>query len=319
MYQNKRVLLIAGGGTLGTYVSRELLRLGADVEVICPEEKVSDNEHLLFHQSLATEELLRSLFAEKHYDGIVNFIHYKSVESYKAIHPLLIANTDHLIFLSSYRVYANEQHPITEEAPRLTEVITDPDFLENETYAVPKSHCEDYLRKDCAGQPWTIVRPVISFSKLRLDLLMYSGQRILDAADSGHELLLPALAKDYQAGLDWAGNSGKLIANLLFKPEAFGDTFTVYSGHGLTWGEIAEIYQRLTGLKIRWCSEKEYLSFHEALSHSRGLTWAWKHDRRYNRDVDCAKILRTTGLTPSDFATVEEGLIHELRLLGRQA
>jgi len=163
------------------------------------------------------------------------------------------------------------------------------------------------------------VRPVISFSKLRLDLLMYSGQRILDAADSGHELLLPALAKDYQAGLDWAGNSGKLIANLLFKPEAFGDTFTVYSGHGLTWGEIAEIYQRLTGLKIRWCSEKEYLSFHEALSHSRGLTWAWKHDRRYNRDVDCAKILRTTGLTPSDFATVEEGLIHELRLLGRQA
>ena len=43
MYSDKRVLLIAGGGTLGTYVSEELLRLGAFVEVICPEDKVSDN------------------------------------------------------------------------------------------------------------------------------------------------------------------------------------------------------------------------------------------------------------------------------------
>jgi uncharacterized protein YbjT (DUF2867 family) len=44
MYSGKRVLLIAGGGTLGTYVSEELLRQGAYVEVICPEEKVSTNE-----------------------------------------------------------------------------------------------------------------------------------------------------------------------------------------------------------------------------------------------------------------------------------
>ena len=104
MYSDKRVLLIAGGGTLGTYVSEELLRLGAFVDVICPEEKISNNERLVFHQSLATEELLRELFSEKHYDGIVNFIHYKKVEDYKKIHPLLISNTDHLIFLSSYRV-----------------------------------------------------------------------------------------------------------------------------------------------------------------------------------------------------------------------
>ena len=96
MLTNKRVLLIAGGGTLGTYVSAELLRLGAEVEVICPEEKTSDNDRLSFHQSLATEELLRDLFSQKHYDGIVNFIHYSNAEDYKKIHPLLIANTDHL-------------------------------------------------------------------------------------------------------------------------------------------------------------------------------------------------------------------------------
>ena len=317
MYHNKRVLLIAGGGTLGTHVSHELLRLGATVEVICPEEKRSDDERLIFHQSLATEELLRSLFAEKHYDGIVNFIHYKDPEEYRAIHPLLIANTDHLIFLSSYRVYANEQHPLTESAPRLTEVVTDPDFLENEKYAVPKSRCEDFLRNECAGQPWTIVRPVISFSNLRLDMLMYSKHRVLKAADEGNELLLPSLVKDFTAGLDWAGNSGKLIANLLFKPDAIGDTFTVYSGHGMTWGEVGAVYEKLTGVKLRWCDEEEYLTFHHSVREHKSSTWAWIYDRRFNRDIDCSKILRVTGLSKSDFASVEEGLVHELRLLGR--
>ena len=313
MYQNKRVLLIAGGGTLGTYVSQELLRLGAFVEVICPEEKVSHHERLHFHQSLATEELLRDLFSKRHYDGIVNFIHYQDPEAYKKVHPLLIGSTDHLIFLSSYRVYADEQHPITEEAPRLTDVVTDSYFLENEKYAVPKARCEDYLRGECAGEPWTIVRPVISFSDRRLDLLMYTHDRVLVAAKEGETLLLPEMVKDFTAGLDWAGNTGKLIANLLFKPDAIGQTFSVYSGHGLTWGEIASLYQELTGLMVRWCDEETYLDYHTEARHA----WSWKYDRRYVRDIDCTKILGVTGLTRADFTPVAEGIRYELRKLGK--
>ena len=309
MYSNKRVLLIAGGGTLGTYVSEELLRLGAFVEVICPEEKISNNERLVFHQSLATEELLRDLFSKKHYDGIVNFIHYKKVEDYKKIHPLLISNTDHLIFLSSYRVYADEQHPITEEAPRLADVLTDREFFENEDYALPKARCEDYLRRECAGEPWTIVRPVISFSDKRLDLLLYSGRDVLKFVEQDKEALMPDFVKDYSAGIDWAGNSGKLIANLLFKSDAIGEAFTVYSGHGLTWGEVAEKYIELTGINIRWCGEDEYVCNTPKIIK---LPWIWKYDRKFNRDIDCSKILRVTGLSKYDFASVEEGIRHEL-------
>ena len=316
MYQGKRVLLIAGGGTLGTYVAEELLRLGAFVEVICPEEKVSHDERLSFVQSLATDELLSELFSKKHYDGIVNFIHYEDVEEYKRIHPLLIGNTDHLIFLSSYRVYANEQHPVTESAPRLTEVVSDPEFLENEKYAVPKARCEDFLRSSSNGDPWTIVRPVISFSDRRLDLLMYSRHKVLSAADKGEELLLPNSVRDYTAGLDWSGNSGKLIANLLFKEEALGETFTVYSGHGMTWGDVAETYSRVTGVKIRWCDEAEYLAFHKSILEKPASTYMWKYDRLFNRDVDPTKILRVTGLTPSDFLSVEEGLRREIKKIG---
>ena len=309
MYSNKRVLLIAGGGTLGTYVSEELLRLGAFVEVICPEEKTSNNERLMFHQSLATEELLSDLFSKKHYDGIVNFIHYSKVEDYKKIHPLLISNTDHLIFLSSYRVYADEQHPISENAPRLADVLADRDFFEREDYALPKARCEDYLRQEHAGEPWTIVRPVISFSDKRLDLLLYSKRDVLNYASQDKEMLMPNFVKNYSAGIDWAGNSGKLIANLLFKSDAIGEAFTVYSGHGLTWAEVAEKYSKLTGVKIRWCSEQEYVSNTPKIIIN---PWIWKYDRRFNRDIDCSKILRVTGLSKEDFASVEEGIRREL-------
>ena len=309
MYSNKRVLLIAGGGTLGTYVSEELLRLGAFVEVICPEEKTSNNERLLFHQSLATEELLSDLFSKKHYDGIVNFIHYSKVEDYKKIHPLLISNTDHLIFLSSYRVYADEQHPISENAPRLADVLADRDFFEREDYALPKARCEDYLRQEHAGEPWTIIRPVISFSDKRLDLLLYSGRDVLNYASQDKEMLMPNFVKNYSAGIDWAGNSGKLIANLLFKSDAIGEAFTVYSGHGLSWAEVAEKYSKLTGINIRWCSEEEYVSNTPKIIKN---PWMWKYDRRFNRDIDCSKILRVTGLSKEDFASVEEGIRREL-------
>ena len=313
MYKNKKVLLIAGGGTLGEYVSEELLRLGASVEVICPEEKISKNDRLVYHRSLLSEELLTELFSKNHYDGIVNFIHYFEPSDYEKIHPLFIKNTDHLIFLSSYRVYADEQHPITETAPRLLDVMTDEYFLNNEKYAVSKARCEDYLREKCKGEPWTIVRPVISFSDKRLDLLLYSGTDILKFAEQKKELLLPITVKDNKAGLDWAGNSGKLIAHLLFKKDAIGEAFTVYSGQGLTWGEVAEKYESLTGVRIRWCSEKEFLKI---MPENKRDPWIWSCDRIFNRDIDPSKILRVTGLSEKDFTTVEDGIKHELKKLG---
>lgn len=131
---NKKILLIGGGGTLGTYTAEELLRQGAYVDVVCPEEKEGGNDFLRYYRGLGTEEFLSGLFAENHYDGIVNFIHYQNPDEYKKIHNLLISNTDHLIFLSSYRVYADKQHPITEDAPRLYDTVDDKEFLEKEDY-----------------------------------------------------------------------------------------------------------------------------------------------------------------------------------------
>ncbi|MBQ9785049.1 MAG: hypothetical protein IJW29_06080 [Clostridia bacterium] len=314
MYQNKRVLLIAGGGTLGTYTAKELLRHGAYVDVVCPEEKVSDNERLHFYQGLATDAFLAEIFSAHHYDGIVNFIHYPDEKEYFRVHDFLMSHTDHLIFLSSYRVYANEQHPVTEDAPRLYDVIKDdPAFLATEDYAVPKSKCEDFLRAKHAGEHWTIVRPVISFSSLRLDLLLYSGREVLDYAARDKEMVLPACVKDFTAGIDWAGNSGKLIANLLFKEHTYGKTYTIYSGHGMTWGAVADAYSSLTGLRVRWTENLD--EFYAALPRITPETYIWKYDRAFNRDIDASRILAATGLSQSDFKSVRDGIAIEIAKL----
>jgi len=307
----KRVLLIAGGGTLGTYTAEELLRIGCAVDVICPEEKVSNHPNLRFIRSLATEELLHELFAAGKYDGIVNFIHYKTLDAYRQIHPLLIANTEHLIFLSSYRVYADRMHPITEEAPRLYDVSEDEEFLTTEDYAVPKSKCEDYLRSECAGQPWTIVRPVISFSQYRLDFHIHSGKRVIEYAERGEKLLVPATSRYLTAGLDWAGNSGKLIALLLFKPHTYGETYTVSSAQNLTWDEVASIYREQIGLEVDWCSDEDfYKRYPYFLEKGK---WMLDCDRRFDRAINNEKILKATGLGAGDFRSVAEGIAIELR------
>jgi len=311
LYQDKRVLLIAGGGTLGTYTGQELLDKGCYVDVICPEDKVSHHERLRFIQSKASLELLEELFAQTRYDGIVNFLHYSDPANYPPYHQLLTKNTDHLIFLSSYRVYADLQHPVTEEAPMLLDVSKDQEFLENERYALSKARMERYIRAQEGPVNWTIVRPVISSSCRRLDIVTISGNKVLEMTRAGQTIPLPLEARDKTAGLDWAGNSGKLIANLLFKEETKGEAYIISSAQNLTWRQVAEIYSELVGAKFRWVDTETYLQ-----EQSGGkMDWGLVYDRFYDRVIDNSKVLRATGLKPEDFVPLKEGIWQEIQYL----
>ena len=305
----KRVLLIAGGGTLGRYAAKELLRLGCAVDTICHAEMTECGENQRYFHAHADLSYLQSLLAENSYDGIVNFVHYPDVEEYKQVYRLLIANTAHLVFLSSYRVYADLQHPVTESAPRLFDVVKDEAFLLTEDYAVPKSKAEDFLTKECSGQNWTIVRPVISFSDKRFDLFTHYSDFVIKCAENNRPIELPECAKNLTAGLDWAGNTGKIIADLLFKKDAIGEAFTISSAQNLTWGEVAEIYSRLLRCEINYIPEAEFAAkYHPVLQDS----WNYWYDRLYDRRIDNTKVLRATGLTSKDFVSIENGIKKEL-------
>lgn len=306
----KKVLLIAGGGTLGSNTSKELLNMGCDVDVICLEDYKSDNEHLNYINATVNLEYLTDFLKDKHYDGIVNFIHYKNVEDYKPVHMLLTSKTDRLVFLSSYRVYADLQHPITESAPQLYDISDDKEFLETEDYAVPKSKCEHFIREESNTSNWTIVRPVISFSFRRFDIVT-ENYKVVDRIRAGETIVLPLRAKNLTASLDWAGNSGKLIARLIFAQDAAGEAYTVSSAQNLTWGEVADMYTELVGAKFDWQEDDEYFKTHPE-------TYILKYDRLFDRIIDNSKILKATGLTKDDFTPIKEGLKIELENLKNQ-
>ena len=223
---------------------------------------------------------------------------------------MLIGKTDHLIFLSSYRVYANEEVPVTEKAPRLLDVTADTEFLAVEDYALPKARCEDFLNEFHKGEHWTVVRPVISFSHRRFDLFVYSDNEIGEQVEKYGALRLPAWAQELVAGIDWAGNSGKLIANLLFKPQTYGEAYTVSSAQNLTWREVADIYNRLFGFRVEWCSEEDFIAVYPCVTTYK--KWLYLYDRKYSRRIDNRKILAATGLTDADFTPIEAGLRIEL-------
>lgn len=309
----RKILLVGGAGAIGKYVSSELLQMGHCVDVICLEEIHSDNERLRYYNNMASKEFLTDLLDAQHYDAIVDFLHYSNGESYQSNHELFARNTEHLIFLSSYRVYADLEHPIVETSPQLWDVITDPEFLAKEDYALAKSRCERFLYQDSRYHNWTIVRPVISFSTNRFDLMTYKGLEIIKRARAGKPVLLPAEGKDLTSSLAWAGNTAKMIANLLFKEETFQEAYTISSGTDHTWGDIAEIYEKLLGLKVIWVDKEIYL---ENATFNQGPDkWMLYYDRLYDRKIDNTKILKATGLKQEDFVSVEDALALELAKL----
>ncbi len=300
----KMVLLIGGSGTLGEYTMQELLRRGcAHVDVICLEDKMSDDPRVSYYKGDAmVYAYLEEFLTGRHYDGIVNFLHYSNPNVYPIVHRLLMKRCDHLIFLSSYRVYADVQHPVTESAPKLLDVLDDTVFLQNEGYAVPKTWCEHYMAST-AEDHWTVVRPVISFSKYRFDLVTHTGAVLLNKIAAEETVPLPLEAKDLVAGLDWAGNSGKLIAHLLGNPATFREAYTVSTAQNLTWGEVAELYKEVFGLVYEWVSTDDYLAATNRFNYD-----AFRYDRMYNRLMDNRKILAVTGLTQSDFTPLKDAL-----------
>jgi len=239
----------------------------------------------------------------------VNFIHYPDIEEYKPVHKLLTDNTEHLIFLSSYRVYADMEHPITENAPLLLDICEDKEFLENEKYAVSKAKAEKFICNESNTKNWTVVRPVISFSQSRFDIVTISERVVLEHK----KVYLPKSVKNVTAGLDWSGNSGKLIANLLFKKEAFGEAYTISSAQNLTWGEVADLYTELAGTEFEWIDTNEWLSDDNYIKNS---YWAAVYDRFFDRKIDNSKVLKATGLNRKDFKSIKEGLKIELSKIG---
>jgi nucleoside-diphosphate-sugar epimerase len=226
---------------------------------------------------------------------------------FEEYYKLYLENTSHYIFLSTYRIYADE-YPITENSLRLLEAEKPSDFVSFEEYSIYKAEEEDLLRSS-EYRHFTIVRPAITYSSRRFQLVTLEMPNTVGRAMVGKRVVLPKTARDVQATMTWAGDVAQMIATILFNKQAIGQTYTVSTAEHHTWGEVAEYYRELIGMEVIWADEEDYLAI------VGGTEGAWRqlhYDRLFDRIVDNSKILELMGKTQSDLMPLYEGLKKEI-------
>jgi nucleoside-diphosphate-sugar epimerase len=308
----KKILVIGGTGAMGVYVVPELLEMGYKVDVVASDTLISDNPHLTYTKVNAKDPAVMKEFAERGYDAIIDFMVYPTANEYQHFIPLYLENTDHYFFFSTYRVYANEEHPVKETSPRLLDVCKDEILLNSGDYSIYKAQSEDYI-KTLNKTNWTIIRPAITYSKRRFQLVTLEMDTIVKRMLEGKTVLLPESAMKVQATMSWGGDVGRMIARLVFNPKAFGETFSACTAEHHSWEEIAEIYKRIGGLKYATVDDDTFLSliaWHPLYSKQQLI-----YDRLFDRIMDNSKILDATGMKQSELMSLEKGLELELSRL----
>lgn len=303
---NKKVLVLGGTGAMGRYVVPELLKNGYTVDAVTLESKISDNVNLRYLKCNAKESKTLDKLLENNYNGIIDFMSYSSTE-FESLYQKFLENTDHYIFLSTCRVFADAP-PITENSPRLLDVSKDKDFLSTDDYALRKAKEENLLRNS-TYKNWTIVRPATTYSTGRFQLVTLEAETVIHRMQCSKTVVLPEAAMDCQATLSWGGDVGVMIARILFNKKTMRESYNVATAEHHSWREIADMYHKIVPFKYITVSVEDYLDI-----IAEGANWAKYqliYARMFQRITDNSKILSLTGMSQNDLMPLEKGLRFE--------
>lgn len=304
---SKRVLILGATGAMATYLIPDLLEKGYYIDGVTLDDTKSHNNMLNYIQADAMDIEFLKKQVSYGYDGIVDFMIYPSLELYKKYYKIFLDNTKHYIFLSTYRVYGSK-FPITEETPRIYDEERPEDFVNEREYSIYKAQEEDFL-KNSGYKNYTVIRPAITYSKRRFQLTTLEADVVIYRMIQGKTVVLPKEAMEHQATMTWAGDVAWMIAEILFNEKAMGERYTVSTAEHHTWGEIAEMYGKIGGLKYITTDAETFLKI-----VSGGSDWyvyakqQLFYDRCYDRIIDNSKILKLCGKSQNELMPLEKGL-----------
>lgn len=313
---SKKVLVPGGTGAMGVYLIPELLKLGYEVDVISLDDVVSDNPKLRYFKENAKDKAYIEKMLKNGYDGVIDFMCYWNEEERLTFPELYLKNTGHYIFLSTYRVYGNAEHPIRETSPRIFDLdVPDKELLcSSGDYCIHKAQSEERLKASSYNN-WTIVRPAITYSKQRFQLVTLEMELVVRRMLEGKTLVLPEPAMEVQSTMSWAGDVAKMLAGILFNEKAMREIYSVTTSEHHTWREVAEMYKEIGGLKYITVDTETFLNIwqpNNVMSRHQ-----LKYDRYYDRIMDNSKILELTGMKQSELMPLKQGLKMEFDALDK--
>lgn len=298
------ILVLGGTGAMGTHLIRFLSENNdVQVTVTSRKERKSHGNINYIVGNARDSAFMSSLLKNAHFDVIIDFMNY-NYEEFMEYHRALLAATDHYIFLSSSRVYANYEGRITESCPRLLEATKDEAFLSTNRYALRKAREEDMLRSSGMTN-YTIIRPYITYSNRRLQLGIYEKEEWLYRVLNDKPLIMSEGILDKMTTLTFGRDVSFGIYKIaLGKPLA--DAVHITTMENMTWLEILKMYASIikeqTGKDIMLYTSHEIKSIE--MIYEGGYNTIY--DRQWNRLFDNTKAERVCGHI--DYLGMWEGL-----------
>ena len=297
----KKILLLGGTGAIGASLVDEFETKGWEIYVTSRQHR-SDYGSVKYLRGNARESQFLANTLKNRFNVIVDFMIYKT-EDFRSRVISLLDSCDQYIYLSSARVYANSSVPLTEESPRLLDVCEDQNYLATDEYALSKARQEDILRRSLRGN-WTIVRPYITFSNIRLQLGVLEKEAWLYRVLKGRTLVFSRDISKCATTLTNGCDVARAIAKLVDEPAALEQIFHITGESCIKWGGVFELYKQTlkengVGVNAKLIDLDNFMRCHNG-------RYQIQYDRLYNRVFDNTKIKQFVDVTAFD--GIESGL-----------
>ena len=307
---SKKVLVLGATGAMGKYLIPYLAEAGYEIDAVSLDDAQYSFPNVKPIKGNAKDKaFLKELLANQ-YDGIVDFMIYPTCDLTYYL-PLMVNSTGHYIYLSSYRVYDNKELPVRETSPRQLDTADSIIVRNSDDYSIYKARGENIIRTFPKNK-WTIIRPAITYSLMRYQLVTLEAPNTVGRAFAGKKVVVPEQARNVQATMSWAGDVARMIKNLLFNEKALGETFSVCTSEHHTWGEIADYYKDICNLDAVWVDKEDYIRILCSDPYNLAARWQLEFDRLFDRIMDNSKVLAATGMKQEDLMPLYDGLKKEI-------
>lgn len=233
-----RILILGGTGAMGKPLV-SILSQSDDVYVTSRVSRQSIGNIHYIQGNARDLCFLRELLSGCYYDVIVDFMVWE--DDFKDALPILLTGTSQYVFISSARVYAQSDSPITEKSPRLLEVSDDVDYLSTNEYALAKAREEDILYQS-GRKNFTIIRPSITYNDQRLQLGVLEKENWLYRALKGRSIVFSEDIADKITTMTLGDDVAKGISSIIGQQGALGEAFHITCNYALRWRDVLEVY-----------------------------------------------------------------------------
>lgn len=286
-----KILLIGGTGAMGTHLAKLASAAGWEVFVTSRRQRVNE-PNIQFLCGNAHDDHFLSSLLKGSYDIIVDFMIYQTDAFANRVERMLAACSQYF-YLSSARVYADSESPLTEESPRLLDVCDDKDYLMTKEYALLKARQEDLLFESQRSN-WTIIRPYITFSETRLQLGVLEKEDWLFRALKGRTVVFSREISERTTTLTYGRDVAEAILLLCGVEKSKSQVFHATSDTTIRWSDVLDVYLKAVSNYTQSKPAVELLSLEDFLkTHS--AHYQVIYDRLYDRVFDNSKISTIAG------------------------